>query len=329
MEAIEDMAGTFDSDTGRLALQANLKITVETTDPDSTCTVSPVKLNLSTEIGRPWVGERFAGGLAGPGALSARWFGLPAVEGGFACAQVEPAVNERGGIWMAQHISSPRTCADEPGHPGCAAAVQPPELAPVITEKPDSWSVDPNPAIRFEAGLGEPYAVTGFLCALDRGGRPFTQGEFEPCDSGTASFADLPESDYTFHVKAVNGHGESPVASYTWTVGHVDCGCWMPPRIARVTVKGPKRVRKGRVAKFRVRVGNSGDETARKVTVIVRGRRMKGKRRFKMRNIPAQRTVGRRVKVRVTKPGKVALQFTVKAQGAGKRVVTRKLRVLR
>lgn len=47
-----------------------------------TCSLSPLPLNLSTEVGQPFEGVRFADGLEGEGAIAAIWSDLPPFTGG-------------------------------------------------------------------------------------------------------------------------------------------------------------------------------------------------------------------------------------------------------
>ncbi|MBN8866645.1 MAG: VCBS repeat-containing protein [Solirubrobacterales bacterium] len=95
--------------------------------------------------------------------------------------------------------------------------------------------------------------------------------------------------------------------------------------IGKVKVSGPAKVRKGRVAKFKVVVSNSGNAPARGVKLNVTG---KGVRLGKaIGNVAggAARTVV--VKVKPKRTGKVKLKFAVRSDNAGGRIVGKTIRV--
>jgi hypothetical protein len=89
--------------------------------------------------------------------------------------------------------------------------------------------------------------------------------------------------------------------------------------IGKVTVKGPARVRKGRVATFKVKIANSGNIEASAVNLKVRG---KGARvKVVLGTIPpgSARTV--KAKVKPKKSGKAKFIFKVASANAGHKTV--------
>lgn len=328
MFANEDFTGTYDAATGRLDLNVDLKATVEILG--SNCVISPLKLSMSTENGKPYLGVPFAGGLDQPGALSARWAGLPPVTGGGMCGVVAGLIAGPGGIWMAQDIKESKTCEDDPSHPGCDAAVQPPAVAPEITEGPGSTTESTGATFKFVKGSGETSEVTGFDCALDG-------GDFVACDTGTVTYSDLAIGTHTFTVRSTNANGEGPAVDYNWTItepqkvcpdGMVGTppNCVKPPsgkpRLAKLKVKPKKRaVKRGKKAVFKVKVKNNGTAKATGVKVCVKApkRFVKVKRCVKLRQIGAKKAKTAKFKVTVKRNAKRGKKVTLKFKATAKK----------
>lgn len=96
-------------------------------------------------------------------------------------------------------------------------------------------------------------------------------------------------------------------------------------RIARVSVSGPARVKKGKKATFKVKISNSGDAAATGVKLRVRGRGVKAKKAAG--RIAAGKSKIVRLKLKPKKPGKVRLTFKVSSRNAGGKTVKKKVRV--
>ena len=92
-----------------------------------------------------------------------------------------------------------------------------------------------------------------------------------------------------------------------------------------VSVTGPRSLRKGRFATFRVTVANSGNIRATGVKVVVSGRGIKATSTVGGIGPGAKRTV--KVRLRPRKAGQVITSFKVVSGNAGTRTVKRKLRV--
>jgi hypothetical protein len=138
-----------------------------------------------------------------------------------------------------------------------------------------------------------------------------------------------------------------PATQYWWTAcfdnpadaGIEDCGAvrtftTLPAtgptgvaNLSRVNVSGAARIRKGRMAVYRVGITNSGDAAATGVRVRVSGRGIKAG--AAVGAIPAG--VARTVKVRLkpTKPGRMVASFRVSSENAGARTVKKTLTVSR
>lgn len=115
------VTGTYDAATGSISLQASLK--AETTGA-AACQISPINVTLSTGNKSPYAGEPFSGGLTGPGALSTSWAALPDATGSsVTCSLIGNVAAGNGGLWLANAIAAPKTCAKNPTIPTCAAPV--------------------------------------------------------------------------------------------------------------------------------------------------------------------------------------------------------------
>jgi hypothetical protein len=98
-------------------------------------------------------------------------------------------------------------------------------------------------------------------------------------------------------------------------------------RIGKVRVSGPKKVRRGRRATYRLRISNSGDVPADRVKLRVGGRGVRAKKSVGEIAPGGVRTV--RVRVKPKKPGRIKVSFRVTSGNAGARTVKRKITVRR
>lgn len=326
MFANEDITGTYDASSGQLTLNTNLKATVEILG--STCVISPLQFLLSTENGKPYLGERFEGGLEQPGALSASWTKLPPVTGGGMCTTVASLIAGPGGIWMSQDIKEPKTCSDQPNHPGCDASVQPPAVAPEISEGPGSSTESTGATFKFGKGSGETSDVTGFDCALDG-------ADFVACDTGTVTYSDLAIGTHTFSVRATNANGEGPAVDYNWTITEPQKVCpdgtvGTPPncskpgraKLAKLKVKPKKRaVKRGKKVVFKVKVKNNGAAKATGVKVCVKAPKklVKVKKCVKLGQIGAKKAKTAKFKVTVKRKAKRGKKATLKFKATAKK----------
>ena len=96
-------------------------------------------------------------------------------------------------------------------------------------------------------------------------------------------------------------------------------------RLGKVSVKGPKRMRRGRKATYTVRIENSGTATATGVKVLASGRGVRFAR--KAGTIAAGRVKAVKLKLRPKKSGKVRLNFKVTSKNAGIKTVRKRITV--
>ena len=98
-------------------------------------------------------------------------------------------------------------------------------------------------------------------------------------------------------------------------------------RIGKVTVKGPKKAKVRKVAKYRDTIKNRGDAAARGVRVRVSSRGIRARSPVVRIGAGKSRTV--RLKVRPRKAGKMSLRFKVTSNNAGKKMLNRRVTVRR
>ncbi len=98
-------------------------------------------------------------------------------------------------------------------------------------------------------------------------------------------------------------------------------------KISKVKVSGPKKIKKGKKATFKVRVTNSGNAQAKGVRLKVKGKGVNAKKNAGTIPAGASKTV--KVKVRFKKIGKVKLTFKVTSKNAGGKGAKKKITVRR
>jgi hypothetical protein len=103
--------------------------------------------------------------------------------------------------------------------------------------------------------------------------------------------------------------------------------CPKPARITKVTVTGPARVKRGRNATYKVRIFNTGGQTAAGVRIRVSGKGLKGTGSAGAIAAGKSKTV--RVRLRPTSPGRVRATFKVTSANAGTRLARKSLTVKR
>lgn len=95
--------------------------------------------------------------------------------------------------------------------------------------------------------------------------------------------------------------------------------------INKVTVSGPKKLRKGKEATYKVKISNSGKATAGGVMVKVSGKGIKAKE--SVGNIAAGKTKAVKIKIKPKKPGKIKASFKVSSKNAGGKTVKKRITV--
>ena len=325
MEANEDITGTFDSATGALDLDVNLKATVAVLG--STCVISPIELNLTTVNRDPYLGRAFTTGLGGPGAISAPWESLPAVTGGGFCNVVGQLIAGPGGIWMAQDIDEADNCVTDPEDPRCdePTDIKPPTKAPRIISGPDSVTDSKSADFKFAAGTGETQPVTGYRCSLDG-------SAFEACDSGSKSYTGLAVGSHTFKVKASNTKGEGPETSESWSVS--DGPGSKEGKFGSLKISPAKKtVKRGKKATLTAKISNIGEGPAGGVKICVKAPKklVSVKKCVNVGSIAAGASKSAKFKVTVKKKAKkgkkATLKFTATGSGLAKKTATAKVKV--
>ncbi len=109
-----------------------------------------------------------------------------------------------------------------------------------------------------------------------------------------------------------------------FTGNEPDC-VQLKARIGSVTVSGPSNIRKGKPAKYTVRIRNAGNAQATGVRLIVQGRGIKVNSPVGTVNAGATRTVS--LRVRATRTGKVKAAFRVASNNGGNKTVNKTIRV--
>ncbi len=97
------------------------------------------------------------------------------------------------------------------------------------------------------------------------------------------------------------------------------------PRIGKVVVKGPAKVKRGKKATYKVTIRNTGKSTARGIRVVAKGKGAKGS--AKGPNIPAGKSRTVKVKVKFTRKGKSKVTFTARSRNAGSKKAAKVVRV--
>ncbi len=116
-------------------------------------------------------------------------------------------------------------------------------------------------------------------------------------------------------VKLANGYG---------AIGSVTLAQYKA-QISKVAVSGPKKVKKGKKATYKIRVSNSGREAAKNVRVKIAGRGIRSNKFVGSIAAGSTRTV--KVKLRPKKKGKIKTTFKVTSGNAGNKTVKKTIRV--
>jgi hypothetical protein len=124
--------------------------------------------------------------------------------------------------------------------------------------------------------------------------------------------------------------GDNPIGPTTIVSGNDNLACSgvnANAKVQRISVSGPKKVKRNRATVYTVRVRNSGSLAARNVRLRVAGRGVRLNKNIG--SIGANQTRVVRVRVKFRKPGKVKTQFRVSSGNAGGKVINRFIRVNR
>ena len=154
---------------------------------------------------------------------------------------------------------------------------------------------------------------------------------FTDCTSPKA-FSGLSDGPHTaaFRAEDAAGNQDPTPATRTFTVDATLPDPPDPPdvlkaRISKVSASGPKKVRKGKKATYKVKVMNSGNAVAKGVNLKVSGKGVKGKK--SIGNIPAGKSKSVKVKLKPKKPGKIKVSFKVTSKNAGGKTVKKKITI--
>ena len=109
-----------------------------------------------------------------------------------------------------------------------------------------------------------------------------------------------------------------------FTGNEPDC-VQLKARIGSVTVSGPSKIRKGKAAKYTVKIRNAGNAQATGVRLVASGRGIRVNSTVGTVNAGATRTVS--LRVRATKVGKIKAAFKVTSSNAGSKTANKTVTV--
>ncbi len=193
----------------------------------------------------------------------------------------------------------------------------------VVDQAPPDTRIDSGPSSTIKVDeatftfSGDPSGDTSKIqCRLD-------SGAFADC-TRPKTFSGLSDGFHTVSFRAEDeaGNQDPTPATRTFTVDTaVDPPVVDPPdpageaRIAKVSVKGPRKAKRGKKTIYRVKITNSGDAVATGVKLKVSGKGLKAK--ASVGTIPAGKAKTVRVKVKPKKKGKVRANFKATSSNAG------------
>ena len=213
----------------------------------------------------------------------------------------------------------------------------------VDTTAPDTIiNSGPSGTITFDEATftfgGDPNVdIAGLECRID--GEPFAD-----CTS-PKTFTGLSDGPHTatFRAEDAVGNQDPTPATRTFTIDTtVDPPVVDPPvdplvvdppvdppvgeaRIGKVSVKGPKKVKRKKKATYKVKISNSGNAAATGVRLKVSGRGISFNASVGVIQGGTTRIV--KVKVKPKKPGKIKASFKVTSENAGGKTATKKITV--
>ena len=157
--------------------------------------------------------------------------------------------------------------------------------------------------------------ATKIQCRIDS--QPFTD-----CTS-PKTFTDLTDGPHTAYFRAEDsaGNQDQTPAIRDFTVDTIV----YKAVIGKVNVKGPAKVRKGRVAAYAVNVTNAGNAQATGVRLVVSGRGIRLNAPVGVINAGVTRTVN--LRLRPSRTGRVTASFKVTSDNAGSRTVKKTIAV--
>lgn len=169
----------------------------------------------------------------------------------------------------------------------------------------------------FEFTSTDPANTVGFECRLDA-------GDFTDCVSPKV-YSSLSDGSHTFSVRAkhaVAGIEDQTPATRTFAVDTAGPSK-LEARISKVFAKGPAKVKRGKLATFKVKVTNSGNTGATGVKVKINGAAITFTPRAG--TIPAGSTKTIKVKVKLRRRGNTRMTFKVTSSNAGSATTKRRI----
>jgi hypothetical protein len=135
-----------------------------------------------------------------------------------------------------------------------------------------------------------------------------------------------PGEDAGYPRLSTGGDGRTTVVWPDSTDNRIRSATRLPdPSLAKPIIKGPAKAKRGRKATYRVRIRNVGFGAANGLAIRVNGRGVKVSR--KAGSLAGRKSKTVKVPVRFSRSGKVKVTFTVTAKNAGKKSVTKVVRV--
>jgi len=191
---------------------------------------------------------------------------------------------------------------------GTGTDVTPPDT--IIDSGPSGTITTDSATFTFS---GSPASDTSkIMCRLD-------SAAFADCTSPT-TFSGLSSGSHTvaFRAQDAAGNQDPTPATRTFTVAQA-------PKIGKVTIKGPAKMKKGKKATYTVKITNTGKATATGVKVKASGKGVSAK--ASGGSISAGKTKGVKVKIKPKKTGKVKITFKVASPNAGGKTVKKTVTV--
>ncbi|MBK5232875.1 MAG: M4 family metallopeptidase [Thermoleophilia bacterium] len=216
-------------------------------------------------------------------------------------------------------LSSPTNATIADGHGvGTITDDDPPDTFIISGPLEGSTIADSTPSFGFSATQ----SGSTFECRIDG-------ANFAACSGPVATHTPvsaLANGQHTFDVRAVDSAAQADPTPATRTFT-VDTFVPVVPKAKtnKVKVSGPKKVKKGKKAIYKVKIRNSGNATATGVRLKVRGRGVSFKTSVGKIGAGRARTV--KVKLKPRKPGKVKITFKVTSKNAGGKTVRKKITV--
>ena len=141
------------------------------------------------------------------------------------------------------------------------------------------------------------------------------------CSNGTYPFS----AEFLLGTRDTLGMDSGPTTILNASTSYACTGAAGKAKFGGLKIKGPKKVKRGKNATFKVKVKNAGTANAKKVKVKASGKKVKGKTKVNVGNLKPGQTKTVKFKLKLKKKGKIKTTF--KATGKGVKVKVGKTKV--